>query len=346
MIFLQAKKHRHHVTIILALAGIALMFYYNYCGTSCRYLQGDIWEIDLKLVGSAYMIVLIFFAAIRQASLVRFLLAAGLGVEVYLFSFQVQNDVYCPFCLAFALMIITVFIIDYEIPTTTWRENRRRMWLYFLGEIRLPMFKLQNLPLLLISLLGYFVIAFTFSGSVTPAYGGEVFRVIPTLGKGNYEVILFTDYFCPPCRAIDTKAEPLFEEFLASRQVRIKFVDVPMSKVTPIYAKYYLYAVNAGNTVKQVLKIRAKLFSAAQERKILKEDELLLYLSEQNIIWKPYDEKPVLQQFSQVIRENAVNKTPICVVKYSATDIKKYIGRDEIWDGLTKLKKHLRASKR
>ncbi|MCK7512313.1 MAG: hypothetical protein MZV70_55230 [Desulfobacterales bacterium] len=73
---------------------------------------------------------------------VRALLAAGLGVEVHLYAFQVQNDVYCPFCLAFSIMLITSFIINYEVPSA-WRENRRRMWLYFLGEVDFPMFKIK-----------------------------------------------------------------------------------------------------------------------------------------------------------------------------------------------------------
>ncbi len=39
-------------------------------------------------------------------------LAAGLGVEVFLFSFQLKNNVFCPFCRAFAAIIITAFIVN------------------------------------------------------------------------------------------------------------------------------------------------------------------------------------------------------------------------------------------
>jgi phage terminase large subunit len=70
---------------------------------------------------------------------------------------------------------------------------------------------------------------------------------------------------------------------------------------------------------------------------------MLGYLSEQKIAWKPYDEKSVFQQFSRIIKENSVNQTPTCVIKYSATNIKKYVGDDEIWDGLTKLKSYIRG---
>ena len=89
------------------------------------------------------------------------------------------------------------------------------------------MFKINKLPLLLFSLLGYLTILFTFSGSVTPAYGQDSISSIPSLGKGPYEIVMFTDYFCPPCMRIDTKVEPLFKELLATGQVKITFIDVP-----------------------------------------------------------------------------------------------------------------------
>ena len=339
------KKYRHIVTILLALIGIGIMAYYDYCDTACSYLKGDIWGIDLKWIGIAYMAAIIVFAAFQQTPFVRALLAAGLGVEVHLYAFQVQNDVYCPFCLAFSVMLIASFIVNYEV-SSEWRENRRRMWLYFLGEVSFPMFKLHKLPLLLFSVLGYLTIIFTFSGSVTPAYGQTAQGAIPSLGKGPYEVIIFTDYFCPPCRRIDTKAEPLFKELLATGRVKITFVDVPFSRVTPIYTKYYLYAVNAGANTKEILRIRASLFAAAQVNNIQKEDVMLGYLLEQKIAWKPYDEKPVFSQLSRIIKENSVRQTPTCFIRYSPVDVKKYVGDDEIWDGLTKLQAHLKMLKK
>ena len=88
------KRYRSSITIALALIGIGLMMYYDYCDTACSYLKGDLWGIDLKWVGIAFMTAIIAFAAFRQTPLVRALLAAGLGVEVYLYAFQLQNDVY------------------------------------------------------------------------------------------------------------------------------------------------------------------------------------------------------------------------------------------------------------
>jgi thiol-disulfide isomerase/thioredoxin len=339
------KKYRNLITIALSLIGIALMAYYDYCDTACSYLKGDIWGINLKWVGIAYMAAIIVFAAFRQTPFVRSLLAAGLGVEVFLYAFQVQNDVYCPFCLAFSVMLILSFIINYEVPSA-WRENRRRMWLYFLGEVDFPMFKINKLPLLLFSLLGYLTILFTFSGSVTPAYGQDMTSAVPYLGKGSYEIILFSDYFCPPCRRIDTKAEPLLKELLATNKVKITFVDVPFHSATPIYAKYYLYAANANSNANNVLHVRKILFDAAQTKHIETEKDLIYYLKEQKISWKVMDEKSIFPMLSAIINKNNIKATPTCVIRYSVSDIRKFIGDDEIWNGLTTLKTHISVGKK
>lgn len=339
------KNQWSTITILLSLAGIGIMAYYNHCDTACSYLKGDIWGIDLKWIGMAYMSAVIIFAFFKQKSFVRALLAAGLGVEVHLYVFQVQNNVYCPFCLAFSVMLILSFIINYEI-STAWYRRRSRMWLYFLGEADFPMFRIQKLPLLLFSLLGYLTILLTFSGSVTPAYAQDSGNVIPSLGKGPYEVEMFADYFCTSCLRLNDKSEPLMKELLSSGQVKIAFVDVPIDKATPIYVKYYLYAAHANSAADQIFKIRKVLFEAAQNKNIRKEKELAAYLEQHKIALKKIDEKSVFPQLSTKLRENSIRATPTCVIKYSANNVKKYIGDDEIWKGLTDLKSHLAKVKK
>ncbi|MFZ3158565.1 MAG: thioredoxin domain-containing protein [Smithella sp.] len=339
------KRYRNILTIALSLIGIGLMAYYDYCDTTCSYLKGDIFGIDLKWVGIFYVSVVIAFAVFNQSSFMRALLAFGLGVEIHLYAFQVQNEVYCPFCLAFSATLILSFLINYEIPSA-WREKRSRMWLYFPGEVSFPMFKLNKLPLLLFSLLGYLTILVTFSGSVAPAYGQNPINEIPSLGKGAYEITLFTDYFCSPCRRIDIKAEPLLKEWLADGNVKITFVDVPISRVTPIYAKYYLYSTNANSNASNLLHVRKKFFDAAQDKNIREEKTLLSYMKDNNISWKSMDEKSVFLLLSAKIRENNIKATPTCVIRYPGKDIKTFIGDEEIWNGLTELKKNLAKIKK
>jgi protein-disulfide isomerase len=206
------------------------------------------------------------------------------------------------------------------------------------------MLRLRKLPLLLIALPGYLVILFTFSGSASPAYGQDR-PAVPSFGKGACEVIFFSDYFCPPCGRLDANIEPAVTELLATGKVKIAFIDVPLSKATPIYARYYLYAVHAGADVQEILRIRSRLFHAAQFLNIQKQEALEKYLGEQKITWKEYDVKPVFQVLNAVIRQNRIDATPSCIIRYSPSEVKKYVGTDEIWDGLSKLKSRLGIKK-
>jgi thiol:disulfide interchange protein DsbA len=128
--------------------------------------------------------------------------------------------------------------------------------------------------------------------------------------------------------------------------VKITFVDVPISRATPIYTRHYLYAVNAGASDEEIFRIRKTLFKAAQEKSIETKESLAGYLKEEKIVWKEFDEKPVFQMLNNLIKENKVDRTPTCVIRYSPTDVKKYVGVDEIWDGLAILKTHISAGER
>ncbi len=88
----------------------------------------------------------------------------------------------------------------------------------------------------------------------------------------------------------------------------------------------------------KIFRIRKVLFQAAQEKRIETNKALTSYLKEQRIAWKAYDEKPVFSMLSQMIKQNKIDQTPTCVIRYSLTDEKKYVGTEEIWNGLLQLK--------
>lgn len=195
------KRNKGLITIVLALAGIAVMAFYEVCDTSCTYLKGDILGIDLKWIGMAYMSAIICFVALNWTPFVRAMLAWGLGVEVFLIGFQFKEGVFCPFCLAFSVIIVAAFIITYE-----WSDRFKGSWrdkcLYALGDFTWPPALKTRIPLLLFPVLGYLFVFFTFTGSATPAYG-DIGQAAPSLGSGRYEVFVFSDYFCPPCQALE-----------------------------------------------------------------------------------------------------------------------------------------------
>jgi len=170
--------------------------------------------------------------------------------------------------------------------------------------------------------------------------------VIPSVGKGSIEVILFSDYFCPPCKRIDRQAESLLKELLSTGGVKITFVDVPFRKETVFFNKYYLYAANAVPDAENILRVRRKLFEAAQERRIRTEEALQTYLKKENILLKPFDERTIRPLMIALNQEYKVDQTPICVIYYSASKTKRLVGTDEIWTGLTMLQSELTKAKK
>ncbi len=166
----KTKKYRKYLTILLAIAGIGLIAFYKVCDTSCRYLEGDILGIDLTYIGISYMLTIITLAIYKQTSFVRVLLASGIGVEIYLVAFQFQENVFCPYCLAFASIIIIAFVLNHERPLMEDYSKPKRI-IYGIGDVSLfPIFD-TPLPLMVFIVLGYIFITLTFTGSSTPVYG-------------------------------------------------------------------------------------------------------------------------------------------------------------------------------
>lgn len=113
-IFLLSDKTRQIVNIALSVIAIAVVVYYSLCTGSCAYLKGDIFSVDLKYVGIAFMVVIIICNVTRKDFILLLLLSAGIGGEIYLIGFQVVHDTYCPFCLAFGATIVLQFILNFE----------------------------------------------------------------------------------------------------------------------------------------------------------------------------------------------------------------------------------------
>jgi uncharacterized membrane protein/thiol-disulfide isomerase/thioredoxin len=338
------KQYRNTLTILLAVTGIGIMLFYTVCDTSCSYLQGDIFGIDLQYIGIGYMIIIIILAAFRLRDYVRILLASGIGVEVYLVAYQFKEEVFCPYCLAFAATIVAAFLLNHERLNIKEYSMLKRI-IAGIGEVEVPPFVKVRVPLLVFVLLGYIFITLTFSGSTTPAYGAEK-PIVPSYGSGKYEMIIFTDYFCPPCQNLESVIDPALHEFLSRGGVRVTFVDLPIHKETYLYAKYFLYAANAARNYKKVLHARKVLFSLAKNRTALNENDLRKALTAQKVIFTPYDLKPVYPALNSIITAHKAKSTPTCVIIYSNSDVRKYSGTDEIQSGLAMLRASLGKAKK
>lgn len=161
-------------------------------------------------------------------------------------------------------------------------------------------------------------------------------------GKGPYELIIFTDYFCAPCQKAERELDPVLEEII-ERGVKITMVDFPLYKLTPLYARHFLYAVNASSNYKEALRARRLLNDRASRMGALTAEHLERDFKNAGIAIKPYDTKTSLSAYSRLIKKYEVRSTPTFVFVYSPTDIRKYSGSEPVKKGMAELKKALSA---
>jgi thiol-disulfide isomerase/thioredoxin len=299
---------RYLLNFVLPCIAVALEVYYSICGGSCSYLRGDLIGIPLQYVGIGYMVFVIFLSILRADTLLLMLLSAGVGIEVYLVGFQIWYHTYCPYCLAFGGVVFALFLLNL---------TRTRKWLSIISMV---------VPLILFSLF--------FDGSVTPSYAEET--RVPTFGEGRANVRLYTDYFCPPCRAMEPEVEPLLAELIKNGRINLTFVDTPLYQYSPLYARYYLYAMNEKKEFQHALATRAALMDGAIQ-KITEGGRIEALLASKGIGIKPFDTKAVFDIFGRFLKEDGITSTPTCVVENSGRK-EKVSGKADIINTLKALR--------
>ena len=276
---------KEKLNILLALAGIALVFVYAYCGDSCSYLKGSIFGIDLKYMGVLFMGTLVALSLFGLRDYRLLLLSAGVGAEVFLIGFQVQNDVFCPYCLSFGAVLLLLFAINLD-----WSKRK------LVGVF---------------AVLGLLLFVVFFDGSVTPAYAAEPLK--PTFGNGRIHVRLYSDYFCNPCSKLDPEIAKPLANLVKKNSIQVTFVDTPFRPETVLYARYYLYALNEKKDIDYANKVRHVLFQAAALN-ITERERLEDHLKKSGIRYKVYDPTPTFSIFNGYITEDKVRSTPTAVI--------------------------------
>lgn len=149
------------------------------------------------------------------------------------------------------------------------------------------------------------------SGQGAAAQPTDMFLL--AFGKGKVEVKLYSDYFCGACKALEPNIEYLIADLVKRNIITITFVDSPMHKHSALYARYFLYILNARKEMGHALKARAALFEAAQQN-ISDKDKLEEFLTVKGFKLKPFDTKPVFNILQGYLRIDHINATPTCVV--------------------------------
>jgi thiol-disulfide isomerase/thioredoxin len=300
--------HRRIINVGLSILGLIVITLYYFCGSTCLYLAGTVFGIDLKIWGLIYLSGFGLIALLRQEALGCLLLSAGLGGEIFLVGYQVVHRLYCPYCLILALIIALLFVINL---------NKRKATVTLLSVI-----------------LG-FVFLMTFFQSI-PLKINSGGQALPSFGRGDVKVRLYTDYFCGPCREIEPAAEAVLYDLVRKDRINLTFVDMPIHRHTPVYTAYYLSLAAKEKSLDKVLRIRKALFRAA-ERKIEENKALREYLRNDGFDVEDVNEKTNSTEASGYLKEDEVDGTPTLVVVQGIKKM-KFFGRVEVLKGLQTLK--------
>jgi thiol-disulfide isomerase/thioredoxin len=173
--------------------------------------------------------------------------------------------------------------------------------------------------------------------SIAPAIGAEK-EAVPSYGQGPHEVLIFSDYFCPPCQALEPKLEPVLDELYKQSIAKIRFVDTPMHRETPLFAKFYLYAAKAAPDYRAAMRARQVLFALAGKENVLWMDERIEEaFRKEKIAYTPFDFRAAQPELNRMIREHRVDSTPTCVILSPGKNAQKFTGADDILKGLKSL---------
>ncbi len=170
--------------------------------------------------------------------------------------------------------------------------------------------------------------------SPAPALDGDR-RIIPSYGQGPLEVLIFSDYFCPPCQALEPKLEPVLDELYKQGSVKITFVDTPMHRETPLFAKFYLFAAKAAPAYRAAVRARQVLFALAGKENVFWMDERIEEaFQKEKIAFTPFDFSTAQPELNRLISEYRVDSTPACVILSPGGKAQKYTGAGDIMKGL------------
>ncbi|HYQ48144.1 MAG TPA: vitamin K epoxide reductase family protein, partial [Thermodesulfovibrionales bacterium] len=89
------------------------------CASLCAFVQGDILGIDLNVLGILFYSLLLvlllvhrkFYPEERLMKAISAIAALGVGAELLLIKFQVENSVYCPKCLVSGFVFLVLFFL-------------------------------------------------------------------------------------------------------------------------------------------------------------------------------------------------------------------------------------------
>jgi len=175
-------------------------------------------------------------------------------------------------------------------------------------------------------------------GLITSGVGSTEERnpPFPSYGSGPVGVRLYTDYFCPPCRAMEPAVEPILKELLKKNAIRLTLVDVPYNQLTPLFARNFLYALKENNDLDHAFRVRNLLLEASTNKEVTTQERIGALFTVNWIPYTVFDAKPAFDRYNALIKEDKIDATPSCVVIKNGQK-KAFVGGPDIIDALKAL---------
>lgn len=158
----------------------------------------------------------------------------------------------------------------------------------------------------------------------------------PSYGSGPVEIRIYSDYFCPPCRATEPAMEPILKDLLKKKAIRLTLVDVPFHPLTPLFARYFLYAIKVNNDVDHAFRVRNILFEASTNKSITTPERIEAIFRGKWIPYAVFDTKSTFDSYKVLIKEDNINATPTCVIIKNGQK-KAFVGGPDIIKALKSL---------
>lgn len=159
---------------------------------------------------------------------------------------------------------------------------------------------------------------------------------IPSFGEGTVKVRIYSDYFCPPCKAMEPGLEPVIKDLVKRNIINLTFIDTPFYQYSALYTRYFLFAMNEKNNFDHAFTTRKALIDASN-KKIADPAELELFLNSRGVKVKSFDPKPVFTLLEKLLGEDKIDATPTCVIEKDGKK-QSYVGAKDIMKALDKLK--------
>jgi len=176
------------------------------------------------------------------------------------------------------------------------------------------------------------------AGLIAAGSGGaeERNQPFPSYGSGSVEVRIYTDYFCPPCRAAEPGIETILKDLLKKNAIRLTLVDVPLHPLTPLFSRNFLYALRENNDWGHALRVRKILMEASTNKEMNTQERIGALFKEKGIAYGVWEPKPALDRYNALLQEDKIKATPTGVVIKNGQK-KSFIGGDDIINALKAL---------